>query len=65
MKTLHTSNQFNSPLSLITVGLLGCMLGVALCVRAFDTGSWWQYLGATLLFILSLRLFKRAVRAKK
>jgi len=43
---------------------IGLVLGCALFIRAFDTGSWWQYLGTIVLFTLSVRLFIRAIRKR-
>jgi hypothetical protein len=65
MNTLHTPDQFTKPAVLLVVGTIGLGLGVALFTRAFDTGSWWQYLGAILLFTLSFRLFKRAIKTRQ
>lgn len=65
MKKLTTPDQFKNPLSLTVIGIVGMVLGCSLTVRAFDTGSGWQYLGAILLFTLSVRLFIRAIRTKQ
>lgn len=47
--------------SLIFRGSVGILLGYAFLSRAFDTGSYWQYLGALVFTILGIRLLKRSL----
>lgn len=65
MNKYHTPEQFTSPTMLIVVGLVGLLLGCSLVLRAFDTGSGWQYLLAALLIGLSIKLFKKAADRKR
>ena len=46
--------------SLIFRGIVGIILGYAFLSRAFDTGSYWHYLGALVFTILGVRLLKRS-----
>ncbi len=46
--------------SLIFRGVVGLILGYAFLSRAFDTGSYWQYLGAGVFTILGFKLLKRS-----
>lgn len=46
--------------SLLIRGVIGLILGYAFISRAFDTGSYWQYLGAFVFTILGIRLVKRS-----
>lgn len=43
------------------MGLIGLVLAYLLGTRAVDTGSWWQYGGALLLFVLALKRIARAI----
>lgn len=47
------------------MGMAGLVLAYLLISRAFDTGSWWQYLGTLLLLILSSQLIVRGIKTKK
>ncbi len=46
--------------SLLFRAAVGFILGYAFLSRAFDTGSYWQYFGALVFTILSVRLLKRS-----
>ena len=65
MPSLRTSDQFKSKPALLGMGSIGMFLGCALFVRAFDTGSWWQYLGSFILFTLAIRLVKRGFKKRQ
>lgn len=65
MDKFHTPDQFKSRPALLLAGIAGLFLAYLLVTRAFDTGSYWQYLGTILLLILGIRLIVRAFKAKK
>lgn len=65
MANVHTPDQFTSKIALLSMGGIGVFLGCALFVRAFDTGSWWQYLGSLILFTLAGRLILRSFKTKQ
>lgn len=68
VKTKQQNNQppewferlFHTTPSLVFRGAIGVVLGYAFLSRAFDTGSYWQYLGAVVFTILGFRLLKRS-----
>lgn len=60
MASLRTPDQFKTRPARLVMGIVGLVLAYLLVTRALDTGSLWQYLGALLLIILSIRLFKKA-----
>jgi|APGre2960657505_1045072.scaffolds.fasta_scaffold188034_2 predicted tellurium resistance membrane protein TerC len=62
MQRLHTSDQFKTPAAGIVMGIIGLVLAYLLLSRAFDTASWWQYLGTLLLLVLSVRLISKAIK---
>lgn len=59
--SLRTPDQFKSRTSQAIMGLIGLVLAYLLGTRAVDTGSWWQYGGALLLFVLALKRLARAI----
>ena len=61
MQTLKTPDQFKSRKAQALMGLIGLVLAYLLGTRAVDTGSWWQYGGALLLFVLALKRIARAI----
>lgn len=65
MKYFNTSDQFKSRPSLIIMGSVGLLLAYLLVLRAFDTGSWWQYLGTLLLIASGIKLIVRGVKTRK
>lgn len=64
MKTLNTPDQFNSRTSLLFMGVIGLFLAYLLILRAFDTGSYWQYLGTLILLVLGIKLIIRGIKSK-
>lgn len=52
---------FHAAPSLVFRGCVGILLGYAFLSRAFDTGSYWQYLGAVVFTVLGIRLLKRSL----
>lgn len=62
MNDLKTSDQFKSRPALLLMACVGVVLAYLLVSRAFDTGSYWQYLGTLILTILSIRLFVRGLQ---
>ncbi len=58
MTKLHTPEQFKSRNARLGMGVVGLVLVYLLVTRAIDTGSLWQYTGAILLLVLSIRLLK-------
>lgn len=65
MKSFDTPDQFKSRPALLIMAIVGLAFAYLLGSRAIDTGSYWQYLGTTILVILSLRLTYRSVKPKK
>ncbi len=61
MRGLRTVEQFKTRKARLLMAVVGLFLTYALVTRAIDTGSWWQYLGSSLLLILSLRLTKKVL----
>ena len=54
--------SIQSPVTLITLGVVGLVLTYMLITRAIDTGSLGQYGLSILLTSLTIRTFVRAVR---
>lgn len=43
-------------------GVLGIVLAYAFISRAFDTGSYWQYLGFVVFLVLGIKLIARSLK---
>ena len=56
-------DAIRSPKALLLLGMVGLVLSYALATRAIDTGSLGQYALTILVFVLSIQLFVRAVKA--
>ncbi len=62
MNKFSTPDQFKSRHAQAIMGIIGLVLGYLLLTRAIDTGSWLQYGGALLLFVLAIKRLARAMR---
>ncbi|HSX46661.1 MAG TPA: hypothetical protein VLF87_01575 [Patescibacteria group bacterium] len=65
MYNLHTPHQFKTRPARLGMGIVGLVLAYLLITRAFDTGSYWEYLGTLVLAVLGIRLIVKAFKAKK
>jgi putative Mn2+ efflux pump MntP len=48
--------------STFVFGVLGLIFSYAFISRAFDTGSFWQYLGSILFLVLGVKLLIRSFK---
>ena len=58
---LRTPDQFKTRRSQAAIGIIGLGLAYVLGSRALDTGSWLEYGGTLLLFVLALKRIARAI----
>jgi len=65
MKSLKAPEQFKSPVATAAMAIIGVGLAYLLVTRALDTGSWWEYSGAAVLFALSIRLSAHTYKHRK
>ncbi|HUD06162.1 MAG TPA: hypothetical protein VMR18_04595 [Candidatus Saccharimonadales bacterium] len=65
VKQSHPKRWYEHRLISLFLGLvsLGCSYGVA--SRAWNTGSWWEYLGALILLLIALKWLKQTFRPSK
>lgn len=65
MNKLNTPDQFKSRPAMLLMAVVGLFLAYLLGSLAFDTGSWWHYLGTLFLLVFSTHLITQGTKSKK
>jgi hypothetical protein len=64
VKPNKSYGQYDTPRNLVIAGAIGLLLFYTIASRALNTGSYWEYLFALIIVIISIRLFIRSLRLK-